>query len=198
MHRRRVLSLVSATAVPGVAGCTTGTDSDDTDEGLLADRGSPPVDKLLSETRPSAERPRDANEETVDPIWYPGKPASYSSRSVRSFVETFERAYRRNEVLGKYGGGLVAHRFDFDWTAALDASETAGVGRCQYSYTTAERSDSADDDASRIVGDSPTYVVTYYVDDSVVVRAEDSGKVDRRDELTPDPWESGVVLEDAE
>jgi len=199
MHRRRVLSLAATAAASVIAGCTTvvnPSDDGDSDDGVLAERGPPPVDEHLSEPRPPAERPPNANEETVDPIWYPGKPSSYTSQSVRSFVDDHERAYRRNEVLGKYGADLVAHHFDVDWVVALDVGEEAGVGRCQYRYTTTERSDS--DDAAPVVGDSPTYVVTYYVDDSVVVRAEGTGPADGQDELTPDPWESGVVLESGE
>lgn len=192
MRRRRVLALV-ATA-PLVAGCSTVLPSES--GGVLDSRESPQHDKLLSKPLPPAEEPLDATEDTVAVLQYPGKPTSYTSQPVQSFVENHERAYRRNEVLGRNGGDLVAHRFDFDWTVALDASEKAGVGRCQYSYTTTERSDS--DDAGPVVGDSPTYVVTYYVDDSMTVRAEGTGPTERQDELSPDPWESGVVLEPAD
>lgn len=194
MRRRRMLSLAVAATASTVAGCSTSQSSES--NGVLDSREPPAHDDLLSKPRPPAEEPIDATEDTVPALHYPTKPTSYTSQSVRSYVENHERAYRRNEVLGKYGAGLVAHRFDVDWTVALDTSEKAGVGRCQYSYTTTERSDS--DGAAPVVGDSPTYVVTYYVDDSEVVRAEGTGPTESRGELAPDPWESGVVLEPAD
>lgn len=82
----------------------------------------------------------------------------------------------------------------FEWTVALEADGNAGIGRCEYQYGT-----EIEDGDTIAEGSSHGYiVVTYYVDDSMIVRAKDRGGVNRSDELDPDPWESGVVLEPSE
>ncbi len=195
MRRRRLVSLVAA--APLFSGCSTVPWSDErtsqSGDSVLADRDPPSRDELPTETRPPAERPPDTTADTVSPRPYPTRPAEYTDRSVRTFVRSHERALRRNESLAGWGGSLVSQRSTFDWSITLAADGDAGVGRCQYSY-----SEAADDDDDHVVGAPATNVVTYYVDDSVIVRARDSGSVDRRDELHPDPWESGVALEPVE
>lgn len=148
--------------------------------------------ELPTEARPPAEKPPDAAQDTVSPRDYPAKPTEYTDQSIQTFVESHERAYRRNGLLARWGSAVVSQGFEFDWTVTLNTNEGAGIGRCQYRYnwTTKEGDDYT-------VGDSATIVVTYYVDDSMIVRAEDTGRVERRHELAPDPWESGVILEPA-
>lgn len=188
MRRRRLLGVVAS--LPFVAGCSRILQSD---TGVLADREVPEQDQLLERTRPPAERPDAASEETVESLQYPAQPPTYNNETVQTFVETHERAYRRNELLDKYGGNLVSHRFDFSWTVTIDTSGQAGVGRCQYTFTT--RIEDGDD---YIVGDSATNVVTYYIDDDMIVRAQDTGETDQRHTLAPDPWKTGVVLDPGE
>lgn len=189
MHRRRVLALV-ATA-PLLAGCnsasTTGEDS------LLGERERPSPSDLQTATRPPATEPPDPMEDTVSPLSYPDRPTSYTTESVAAFVEEYERAYRRNGLLADHGRSLIAQMSAFHWTHTLAADDDAGVGRAQYAY-----SESVEQADGVVVGDSPILAVTYYVDDSVVVRAQDTGERENRDVLEPDPWETGVVLEPTE
>lgn len=188
MQRRRLLGAVAS--FPFVAGCSQVLSSGN---GVLADRDVPERDQLLERSRPPAERPADAGEETVESLQYPAKPTTYNDETVKTFVETHERAYRRNNLLDKYGGDLVYHNVDFSWTVTIDTSGHAGVGRCQYTFTT--RIQDGDD---YIVGDSATNLVTYYVDEEMIVRARDTGATDHRQGLAPDPWKTGVVLDDGE
>jgi hypothetical protein len=96
-------------------------------------------------------------------------------------------------LLGRWGSRLIAQACHFDWTVTLETDGRAGLGRCQYTYNeTYESSDGL------VTGDSPTTVVTYYVDESLIARAEKTGAANERDALDPDPWESGVVLEPSE
>jgi len=183
--------LLSAVAVvPLFAGCSAPSLSDDS---VLEKRDPPSRDELSTEPRPPAEEPADATDETVSPRAYPTKPPSYEDGAVRQFAESYERAYRRNDLLGRRGSALVRQGFSFDWSETIAADEGAGVGRCQYRYD-----ETIDDGDGVIVGDSPTTVVTYYVDDSMLVRAEATGEADERDELDPDPWRTGVILEPAQ
>jgi len=163
-------------------------------DSLLAKRDPPSREALPSEHRPPAEEPGDATEETASPIEYPSKPVEYTDQSVETFVESHERAYRRNEALASEGGSLVSTSLDVDWTVTLDANGDAGIGRCKYRYETELKS--GDGYAE---GSSHGYLfTTYYVDESMIVRAitRDAGFGSL--ELDPDPWRSGVILESAE
>lgn len=195
MDRRRFLSLVALS--PMVAGCSvlapstsTPTTTEDT---ILGKPSPPPVGELRTDTRPPAEEPTGVTSETVPPMEYPTKPTVYDEGSVKAFVESHERAYRRNALLDRWGNALVSHDYSWDWTVSLATDGDAGVGRCQYRYSTREQRDGTD-----VLGDSPTYVVTYFVSDSTIVRAEDTGRVERRGALAPDLWETGVVLKPAD
>ncbi|WP_459881877.1 hypothetical protein [Halorubrum gandharaense] len=184
MNRRQYVSLVTTT--PILAGCLSTFSSG---EEIRGESAPPSRDDLEIAPRPTAEEPSSATNETVSPKQYPNKPTSYDPDSIEKFVETHERAYRRNDLLNRFGGDLVSHSSHWDWTVTLETTESAGVGRCQYKYSETQR-----EHGEEIIGDSPNIVVTYYVDDSMVVRAEDTGEASNRDELQPNPWESGAVL----
>lgn len=158
---------------------------------LLGKSGPPSREDLESARRPPVEDPPESTEDTVSPREYPSTPSSFGADAVEQFVESHERAYRCNALLEQFGADLVSFEPDWDWTVALDSDGDAGVGRCSYRYS--DRVDQGD--GSEAIGDSPTFVVTYYVDDSLIVRAEDTGRVKSRNELSPDPWETGVILE---
>lgn len=217
MHRRRVLALV-ATA-PLLAGCNSAPSPETPDsssepsedppeqtttraesstpttvsDSLLRERDRPTPADLSTIVRPPATEPPDPMEDTVPPLSYPDKLTSYTAETVAEFAESYERAYRRNSLLDEYGRSLIDQGSYFDWTRTLAVSDDAGVGRSQYRFSdTIEYADRID------TGDSPTLVVTYYVDDSIVVRAETTGRQEHRDVLAPDPWVTGVVLESAE
>lgn len=112
MHRRRLLSLVAA--APLFSGCSTISPSRSADspsesansppeDSVLAKRGSPTRDELPTESRPPAEEPADATEDTVSPREYPTKPTEYTDQSVRTFVESHERAFVCNDFLARTG-----------------------------------------------------------------------------------------------
>lgn len=188
MDRRQFLSLTLAT--PLFSGCVANSPPEET---ILGKPIPPSRDTLETTQRPPAEEPPNATQETVSPQLYPTRPSTYDDESVNKFVAPHERAYRCNSLLDRYGSKLVSFDTMWDWTSTLATNGDVGVGRCQYTY-----SETVDDEDGTVIGDSPTIVVTYYVDDSMIVRAEDSGTVERRDELTPDPWETGVILEPSE
>lgn len=217
MHRRRVLALIAAS--PFLAGCNSAPSSETPDgssgpsgespertttraesstpttvsDSLLRERARPTPADLPTVVRPPAAEPPNPTEDTVSPLPYPDKPASYTAETVAEFVQSYERAYRRNGLLDEYGRSLIGQTSAFDWTHTLAVADDAGVGRSQYRYSeTVERTNGI------VIGDSPTHVVAYYVDDAVVVRAERTGRQENRDVLAPDPWETGVALEPAE
>lgn len=198
MDRRQFLSLTIAT--PLFAGCTSLSSSEDSPDGtaentLLGNRSPPSREDLDTALRPPAEEPPDATDETVPPIQYPTKPTTYDETSITQFVDAHERAYQRNEPLERLGGDLTDHTFWWHWTVSLGTSENAGVGRGQYRYAYTRQEDGT---GTEVVSDGPRVVVTYYVDESMIVRAQKEGEASRRDELAPDPWESGVILEPAD
>lgn len=219
MHRRRVLALLATS--PFLAGCNSAPSPETPDssskpseespeqttatthaesstpttvsDALLRERDRPSSDDLPTTVRPPAAEPPNPTEDTVSPIPYPEKPTSYTAETVAEFVERYERAYRRNGLLDDHGRSLIGQMSAFHWTHTLAVDDHAGVGRGQYAYSeSVERTDGV------VVGDSPILVVTYYVDSSVVVRAQSTGRQEHRDVLAPDPWETGVVLEPSE
>lgn len=196
MRRRHALSLVAV--APLFSGCSAvssfGSGSSRSEGSVLAERRAPSREELPTRPRPPAEEPPGATGDTASPRAYPERPREYTEGSVSTFVQSYERAYRRNDVLADHGRDLEVQDSVFDWAVTLDATGTAGVGKCQYrSSYRAERT-------TPVYSDSPTTVATYYVDDATVVRASDTAadQLDRRDDLSPDPWESGVVLEPSE
>lgn len=188
MKRRQYFCLV--TMAPILSGCL---DNISTSEEIRGETVPPSRDDLETAPRPTAEEPPNATNETVSPKQYPDKPTSYDDESIEKFVEAHEQAYRRNNLLNRFGGNLVSHSSYWDWTVSLETTESAGVGRCQYKYSETQR-----ENGEETIGDSPNIVVTYYVDDSMVVRAEDMGEASNRNELHPNPWESGVILDSPE
>jgi len=156
---------------------------------ILDERDQPSRDSLPTESLPPAEEPANATEDTVTHLDYPTKPAEYTDTTMAEFVESHERAYFTNDKLATYGGSLVSTDVDVSWALTLDTDSNAGVGKCKYSHSGA-----VDDDDGYSEWSSHGYiVVTYYVDDSMIVRAEKRGE-DQRRELDPNPWETGIIL----
>lgn len=159
---------------------------------ILDGREPPSRDELIRAGRPPAKRPTTSDPSTVEPIPYPERPNSYTESSIQNFVESYEEAYRRNLLLGEYGGSLIDQGTYVDWTYVFDVTESAGVARLQYTYSVSQRQN-----GRVVVSDSNSYLVTYYVDDSMVVRAQVEDSAAQRDILEPDPWEDGKILEPA-
>jgi hypothetical protein len=219
MRRRRFLALVAAS--PLLAGCnsipssgtadepsrtqgetqqqtTTNPDTDSetrttVSDALLRERDPPSPEQLPTAARPPATEPPNATEDTNEPLSYPDNPASYTAEAVGEFVEAYERAYRRNDLLDEYGSALAGQGLYPNGVETLAVTEGAGVGRIQYTYSaTVKQAD------GYVIDDSVVYLVTYYVDESVVVRAATTDQREHRDVLVPDPWESGVILKSHE
>lgn len=158
-------------------------------EDILEMRDRPSEEMLNSVDLPPAEPPKNKTSDTVSPINYPAPLRKFTEDDVESNVDSFERAYRRNLLLREHGRFLIEQSFDVDWVQALVVGEDAAIGRIQYRY-----SESIDQGGEVVIGDSPTIVASYYLDESLVVRAEDKGRREQRDELDPDPWETGEIL----
>lgn len=188
MQRRRFLSVTAASGL--LAGCNILSPSDDY---LLGKAGPPSGEDLESARRPAAKEPPDATDDTVEPKEYPTKPTSFNDETIEAFVESHERAYRHNAILDRWGSDVVTIGFRVFWATTLASKEEAGVGKCEYKYNFTEK-----EGDQYVVTDSATMEVTYYVDGSMIVRAEDTGHGQRREELDPDPWDSGVILKPAE
>lgn len=219
MRRRRFLALIAAS--PLLAGCNDISSSRTADEPpktsretqkqttttpntesetpttvsnmLLRERDPPSSDNLPTVDRLPATEPPNATDDTIQPLSYPDKPAAYTAESVAEFVEAYERAYRRNSLLNDHGSVLIAQGLYSNGAETLAVTEGAGIGRIQYTYSA-----SIEETDRVIVEDSVSYLVTYYVDESVVVRAATTDQREHRDVLVPDPWGSGVILEPTE
>lgn len=219
MRRRRLLALIATS--PFFAGCNGLSSSEEPDEpsrtsreptdqatttssgesetpttvsdGILRERDPPSSDNLSTADRPSATEPPNATQDTVPPLSYPDKPASYNTETVADFVEDYESAYRRNSLLQEHKSELIAQGTSVHWTGTLATAEEAGIGRMQYAYSA-----SYEDGEQVVVEDSAIHLVTYYVDESVVVRAGITDQAEHRGVLRPDPWIRGVILKPAE
>lgn len=185
MDRRRFLA---AAAGGLLAGCSSQSTEGET---LLERPIPPPREDLDTAPRPPAEAPPDARDDTVDPRQYPSKPTEYDEATLENFVESHEKAYRRNAVLDRWGGDVVQMSFNRFWTATLATKDGAGVGKCEYKYSYLED----DGEGPKVASDSTFWEVSYYVDDSTIVRAEATSHDERTTDLSPDLWKTGVVLE---
>lgn len=129
--------------------------------------------------------------EPVGPKPYPDPPESVpDDESAVEYVTAYEEAYRRNALVERHGSNLVGHGNSVERTWTHDSPDDAAVVRLRYVYY-----EDVEDSGGTSHGDSPTTYVSYYVDDSMVVRAETEGQLDDEGALEPDPWSSGAVLE---
>ncbi|USZ67803.1 hypothetical protein NGM10_13840 [Halorussus salilacus] len=142
--------------------------------------------------RPDPDPPDEDAEDAVEPTAYPTRPDSLADEDeVAEYVEAYERAYRRNALVEEWGDDLTRQTTSVRDVRTDDAPEGAAVVRVRYTYSeTVEQPE-----GTEMHGDSPTVFASYYVDESVVVRAEDTGPRDDEDALDPDPWETGEPVE---
>lgn len=194
--RRRTLAL-TGTALISLAGCLGDPLAGSSDgarttppeyDCATADRPEP--DELDADSSDTESTDEDAG--AVEPTAYPTRPASLSDdEEAAEYVQAYERAYRRNALVERWGDDLTEQSTWIEGVRTYDAPEGAAVVRVQYTYSeTVEESD-----GTEIIGDSPTVYASYYVDDSVVIRAVDTGLRDDERALDPDPWETGEPLE---
>jgi hypothetical protein len=213
MRRRRFLALTGGSLPASLGGClgsdgdgvetdssstrtkateTTGTDGI---ENPLDARAEPPAYNCEEATRPEPDAPDD--EDAIAPAAYPDRPGSLSDdeRAVQ-YVEAYETAYRRNSLVAQYWNQLVRFSVSVDERWTYDVPTDAAVVRLQYRY-----SEEVETPNGIVIGDSPSIFVSYYVDESVVVRAERRGRREDESEsgsepaLDPDPWREGEPLE---
>jgi len=105
-------------------------------------------------------------------------------------VKSYERAHRLNALRGEYGSSLTNATLFDRHTWVHEAPEGAAIGRLKYTY-----SYSHENNGETVASDSVVIYASYYIDDSMVLRAVEEG--DRMDdsELDPDPVETGQPVE---
>lgn len=190
--RRDVLAATTAAVL--VTGCSSsrGTDAPSTDAVAAPDRYD--CDDV---TRPDPDDP--AAEDALDPVAYPSRPESLATDGIE-FVTDFERAYRQNAVIDEYGDAARAFEFDrIDWE--LSVIEPARDADDDTEAATATDDGAVDPVLVAVVYDLSVETtvgehdewdvrVTYYVDDSVVLRARYAG-IANEPTIDPDPRRDG-------
>jgi hypothetical protein len=151
---------------------------------------TPSIDCDYADRPPSP--PQDADPPgDVERYIYPDRPDSLSSEStVRTYVRLYERAHRLNALRREYESSLTYVTFRDRTTWVHEAPERAAIGRVKYTYSYRHETD-----GEPIASDSVVIYASYYIDDSMVLRAVEEG--DRMDdsELNPDPVETGQPVE---
>jgi hypothetical protein len=192
-----LLSLTGGTLLPSFGGCFGGDVPNPSNAGdsPTENRTEPPEYDCKEANRPEPDTPDD--DDAIRPATYPGRPGSLNDdERVIEYAKAYEEAYRRNTLVSKYWDQLVRFNVSVSETWTYDGPDDAAVVRLQYRYS--EEVETSD---GIMVGDSATIFVSYYVDPSVVIRAERTGL--RTDEselhpdeaLDPDPWKRGEPLE---
>jgi hypothetical protein len=180
--RRSLLASISAAAAAVTTGGLAGPA---TDRSLAS--GVVPADRY---DRRDAVRPDPPDDAALEPGSYPSNrtpPLSVTTGVIR-YVTDFERAYRRNAFLVRYGP--AARSFELRRTgrraAAVDpaASVDAVLVAIVYDLTARTRYGAEDEWGTR---------VTYYVDANVVLRARYDG-VAADPAFEPDPRTNGAPV----
>lgn len=186
---------------------------DDRNDDSTGESGEEPDDEAVVDhftgepTRPNCEKGSETVEvehddgtreyETAATVLYPDAPTSFAEDDVVEFVEEFERAYVRGDVLcGRSGSGhVLAITYDvetsetFDWHADVTTVFLLRAGDATWGLS---------DDGAEWVADIAYGGVVYAVDGTGVARAEfdGAGTLDR-DEFeadAPDPLEDGKLV----
>ncbi|WP_049905058.1 hypothetical protein [Haloferax gibbonsii] len=154
-------------------------------------RNAPPEYDCSAASRPEPASPTGENADALRPVAYPTRPDSFAdSDRGTEYIEAYERAYRHNELVADRGSSLVAHSLSLRDARPYGAPDGAAVVRLTYTYTeVVSHSD------GYVAGDSPQIIVTYYADESVVIRTPPLRSSDAPDGLVPDPWNSGRPVE---
>lgn len=195
MNRRHVLSVSGVGLAVFLGGCqqlasTPGPPQTDGEPnaGCVGSDCGPPEYGCDNADRPS---PPPYAGESISRARYPPRPESLSdAERIVGYVEKYERAYRRNDLLVDYGADLE----QFDMSAPLgriyDAPDGAAVVRLEYSFSFKARRGGA-----TVHGDSLLNYATYYVDDEVLIRASSRRDVADASAPAPDPWDTGTPVE---
>lgn len=129
---------------------------------------------------------------SVEPADYPERPGSLSdAAAVRTYVEDYERAYKRNEWLEQLEAELVGFGMDVERTWNHDSAAGTAIARLKYTFWFTDE----EEDGSLAAGHSEVIYASYYVDDAVVLRAADAGRREDVVARDPDPLETGEPVE---
>jgi len=151
--------------------------------GLVPSGRDPPEHDCSGIRRPTPDAPDEPN--VVEPASYSGPPSDPTDEGdLTSYVESFERAFRRNSLVREHDGGLVEFGIGDQETWTKSAPAGAGVAGIEYTFHYTDRRGT--------IADSGMNLAVYYVDTSVAVRAHERGR--REDGTHPDPWEDGVTV----
>ncbi|MFC6731851.1 MULTISPECIES: hypothetical protein [unclassified Haladaptatus] len=189
-RRRQLLTLTGVGLSGALTACLDTAPSDvNTSTETPEPSRTPPSYDCGAAYRPEPNPPRAEN--AVEPKAYPSRPESIENGGgIVEYVTEYEKAYRVNSLLAQYGDRLTNVSIWIDETRTYDAPEQTALVRVQYRYSeTVETEDGA------VIGDSPRIFVTYYVDQSVVIRAESTGASDDSETLHPDPWRGGRTVD---
>ncbi|WP_049924310.1 hypothetical protein [Halopiger djelfimassiliensis] len=187
VSRSRRALLTSVASFAGLtAGCfesrLTGSDETPAPSGPV----DPSTYDCTDVSRPVPGDPSD--DDAPDPLEYPSRPDSLSA-DASQYVTEFERAYRRNELLERYGN--QARSFEFSLTARqatdveTDRDRDAVLVAVVYDVTTGTAH------AERDEWDVRT---TYYADNHVLLRAVYDGIADGP-AFKPDPRREGTPVD---
>lgn len=201
VNRRRAL-LVGGSCLSGLlSGCLGGSPAPaETSTKTTTRTASPTSTPTATETpsydcdtayRPPAPSANDDPPGETDRYRYPERPASLADESaVVSYVESYERAYRLNDLRSEHGSDLVhAGVFQYE-TWVHETTADAAIVRVKYAFGYGiERDD------GQVEADSPTIYASYAVDGDAVLRAVERGYQEDESGLDPDPVEAGSVVE---
>ncbi|SEN26253.1 hypothetical protein SAMN05216388_1002184 [Halorientalis persicus] len=194
MRRRRFLGLLGVGVGLATAGCSSGNSSETgTGTNPTPNRRAPPEYDCSVAGRPTLTGGSRARGDTVESRPYPdGPPPLGDEDAVVEYVTRYERALVQRRVRNDAPERVTAFGLS-GGTRIYDAPADTALVRFRYTYWYEYEAD-----GNRTVhADSPIHYATYYVDDSVVVRAKREGFLDDAEEakLIPDPWESGEPVE---
>ena len=133
-----------------------------------------------------------SGEDASAALAYPQRPESLADQSaVVDYVTRYERAYRRNDLRTEHGSALRTVGLAVEGTRTYDAPEGAAIVRVRYTFYY----EVGGPTETPVHADSPTTYASYYVDESVVLRAAASGLREDESALDPDPLAEGVPVE---
>lgn len=194
MNRRRVLLAAGGCLGGLLSGCLDGTASPTSGTAPQTASATPtsaesPSYDCDTAYRPPAPSADDDPPGEADRYRYPERPDSLADESaVVSYVESYERAYRLNDLRTEHGSDLVhAGVFQYE-TWVHEATADTAIVRVKYAFGYGiDRHD------GQVEADSPTIYASYAVDDDAVLRAVERGYQEDESGLNPDPAAGSVV-----
>jgi hypothetical protein len=186
MRRRTLLALGGSALSLSVAGCLDAPGSGSSGTPAEPLPGAPDVD-CSEASRPQPE-PQDGDD-LVQPVDYPGQPPEQlDDESIIEYVQQFEDAYRTNEQIVEKDR-LQRVSVAVVETRTFDAPDGAAVIRLHTHYS--GNAAGIENEQPAMNFDNWDMMVSYYLDQALVVRTETHRSTVDTAELDPDPFESG-------